>query len=146
MLLCSAVRYSVQKMAPEVIQKHGCRAHCPKLQIGVRTDEKGRYFIDRDGRHFCHILNFLRDGNLSIEPVLLISILSELRAEARFFQLSKLEAYLEEASLSSKCALTPRFAPKVRGSCHRLVPFVGVLVLIEFEIFRHRWSSFVHFL
>ena len=25
-------------------------------------DEDGRYFIDRDGTHFRHILNFLRDG------------------------------------------------------------------------------------
>lgn len=27
------------------------------------TDSEGRYFIDRDGTYFKHILNFLRDGN-----------------------------------------------------------------------------------
>ena len=27
------------------------------------TDSEGRYFIDRDGTYFIHILNFLRDRN-----------------------------------------------------------------------------------
>ena len=27
------------------------------------TDSEGRYFIDRDGKYFKYILNFLRDGN-----------------------------------------------------------------------------------
>ena len=30
----------------------------------LTTDQQGRYFIDRDGSHFRHILNFLRDGTL----------------------------------------------------------------------------------
>lgn len=27
----------------------------------LQPDENGRYFIDRDGTHFRHILNFLRN-------------------------------------------------------------------------------------
>lgn len=30
----------------------------------VTTDKEGRYFIDRNGKHFGHILNFLRDDKL----------------------------------------------------------------------------------
>jgi hypothetical protein len=31
-------------------------------RFAVTTDEKNRFFIDRDGKHFGTILNYLRDG------------------------------------------------------------------------------------
>ncbi|KAF5735172.1 putative BTB/POZ domain-containing protein KCTD9 [Tripterygium wilfordii] len=46
--------------------------------------EKGYVFIDRDGKHFRHILNWLRDG---VVPSLAESEYSELLREAEYFQL-----------------------------------------------------------
>ena len=51
------------------------------------TDDQGRYFIDRDGKHFNHILAYLRDpANLSI-PVDVIPAVLE---EARYYQVLNL--------------------------------------------------------
>jgi hypothetical protein len=53
-------------------------------------EEDGTYFIDRDGTYFRYILNYLRCGAdvvLEAKP----SVLSELLAEARFYQLEGLK-------------------------------------------------------
>lgn len=53
-------------------------------------EEDGTYFIDRDGTYFRYILNYLRCGDdvvLEVKP----SILNELLAEARFYQLEGLK-------------------------------------------------------
>lgn len=41
-------------------------------------------FVDRDGKHFRHILNWLRDG---VVPTLKDSEYSELLREAEYYQL-----------------------------------------------------------
>ncbi|KAB2071591.1 FH interacting protein FIP2 -like protein [Gossypium arboreum] len=46
--------------------------------------EKGYVFVDRDGKHFRHILNWLRDG---VVPTLTDSDYSELIREAEYYQL-----------------------------------------------------------
>ncbi|GAB2273456.1 FH protein interacting protein fip2 [Dionaea muscipula] len=46
--------------------------------------EKGYIFVDRDGKHFRHILNWLRDG---VVPTLKDSENSELLREAEYYQL-----------------------------------------------------------
>ncbi|PON94290.1 Voltage dependent potassium channel [Trema orientale] len=46
--------------------------------------EKGFVFVDRDGKHFRHILNWLRDG---VVPSLKDSQYSELLREAEYYQL-----------------------------------------------------------
>lgn len=46
--------------------------------------EKGYVFVDRDGKHFRHILNWLRDG---VVPSLTDADYSELTREAEYFQL-----------------------------------------------------------
>lgn len=38
-------------------------------QPQLHTDEKGRYFIDRDGEHFRAILEFLRSGRPPTENI-----------------------------------------------------------------------------
>ncbi|XP_024542575.1 FH protein interacting protein FIP2 isoform X1 [Selaginella moellendorffii] len=48
---------------------------------------KGSVFIDRDGTHFRHILNYLRDG---VTPALDTSSVQELLREAEYYQLSGL--------------------------------------------------------
>jgi hypothetical protein len=62
-------------------------------------DEKGRIFIDRDGTHFRHILNFLRDGTLNVpsDPILLVDLLRE----SQFYQLHEL-AILIKRQLKEK--------------------------------------------
>lgn len=46
--------------------------------------QKGFVFVDRDGKHFRHILNWLRDG---VVPTLKDSEYSELLREAEYYQL-----------------------------------------------------------
>ncbi|KAK9951680.1 hypothetical protein M0R45_007116 [Rubus argutus] len=46
--------------------------------------EEGYVFVDRDGKHFRHILNWLRDG---VVPILKDSKFSELLREAEYYQL-----------------------------------------------------------
>lgn len=65
------------------------------------NDREGRVFIDRDGKRFRYILNFLRDGTLNVpadDHVLLLDILQE----AQYYQLHKLvqlvKTYLREFS------------------------------------------------
>ncbi|WRX24331.1 Pentapeptide repeat - like 5 [Theobroma cacao] len=49
-----------------------------------QDSEKGYVFVDRDGKHFRHILNWLRDG---VVPTLTDSGYSELIREAEYYQL-----------------------------------------------------------
>ena len=55
--------------------------------------EDGSFFIDRDGDTFSHILSYLRDRNivLSIIPVLSTEVRLKLLYEAKFYQLQELE-------------------------------------------------------
>jgi hypothetical protein len=53
----------------------------------LKIDDSGAFFIDRNGRHFCHILNFLRSPEvrvLNLEK----NIKEELKNEALFYGLS----------------------------------------------------------
>ncbi|XP_060111842.1 BTB/POZ domain-containing protein KCTD11 [Heteronotia binoei] len=52
------------------------------------TDSRGNYFIDRDGKTFRHILNFLRFGRLDLPEG--YAELSLLRGEADFYQIRPL--------------------------------------------------------
>jgi len=55
-------------------------------------DESGRYFIDRDGTYFRYILNYLRDGSLSIPH----NVIDEVLHEARFYGLGGLVSALQD--------------------------------------------------
>jgi len=61
-------------------------------RMPVRRDGESRFFIDRDGRHFHHILNYLRDGSYPVS--LSKTERRELEREASFFGLSALAAHL----------------------------------------------------
>ena len=61
----------------------------------LKTESDGSYFIDRDGTHFRHVLNYLRDGCIK-EGTLPgnETVLRELLTEAEYFQLSGLSDIL----------------------------------------------------
>lgn len=61
----------------------------------LNTDSEGRYFIDRDGSYFEHILNFLRDS--SHLPSAKIAL--EVYKEAKFYQIEGLVETLERFSI-----------------------------------------------
>ncbi|KAJ3702426.1 hypothetical protein LUZ61_006131 [Rhynchospora tenuis] len=58
-----------------------------------KDPDTGMVFIDRDGKHFRHILNWLRDGVL---PLLHDSQYQELLREAEYYQLIGLVDYINE--------------------------------------------------
>jgi len=62
----------------------------------VSKDEDGRYFIDRDGTHFRHILNYLRDGNTYL-PMENQQLVDELYEEVCFYGIEPLMQKLEIA-------------------------------------------------
>ena len=63
----------------------------------LKKEPDGSYFIDRDGIHFRHILNFLRDGQVEAETLPKDPItLKELLREAKYYQLANMVVYLEE--------------------------------------------------
>ncbi|XP_073128989.1 FH protein interacting protein FIP2-like [Henckelia pumila] len=49
-----------------------------------QKNDTGYVFVDRDGEHFRHILNWLRDGEV---PILKDAQYSELLRETEYFQL-----------------------------------------------------------
>ncbi|CAI5466755.1 unnamed protein product, partial [Closterium sp. Yama58-4] len=55
------------------------------------TANKSSVFIDRDGRHFRHVLNWLRDGAVPLPDA---ALFHELMHEAEYFQLGEFHAQL----------------------------------------------------
>jgi len=64
----------------------------------IARDSKGHYFIDRDGKYFRYVLNFLRDSEVRIPPdnFLRICILKE----AQYFSLQELENQIDKLNCS----------------------------------------------
>ncbi|XP_048373678.1 BTB/POZ domain-containing protein KCTD11 [Sphaerodactylus townsendi] len=65
------------------------------------TDSCGNYFIDRDGKTFRHILNFLRFGRLDLPEG--YAELSLLRTEADFYQIRPLLEELRRVEAERRC-------------------------------------------
>ncbi|KAK3577459.1 hypothetical protein CHS0354_032310 [Potamilus streckersoni] len=65
-------------------------------EIIEETD--GSVFIDRDGKHFRYILNYLRDGGINIDTLPRNrQVLKEIRHEAIYYQLHGLVQQIEKA-------------------------------------------------
>jgi hypothetical protein len=60
---------------------------------------QGTVFVDRDGKHFRHVLNWLRDGAI---PVMSESEYQQLLREAEYYQLLVKEKWLNSVSSSLK--------------------------------------------
>ncbi|XP_056416281.1 BTB/POZ domain-containing protein KCTD14 [Hyla sarda] len=59
-------------------------------QPKLRTDAEGRFFIDREGKYFRYILEFLRSGQVPTQHV------QEVYKEALFYEIESLVKKLEE--------------------------------------------------
>lgn len=63
----------------------------------IRVEQDGTVFIDRDGTHFRHILNYLRDGGVTVDSLPRSrQVLKELRNEAVYYQLHGLVQQIEK--------------------------------------------------
>ncbi|XP_028404006.1 BTB/POZ domain-containing protein kctd15-like [Dendronephthya gigantea] len=65
-------------------------------RMPLETDTNGNYFIDRDGKLFRHVLNFLRSGQLHLPKG--FAELEQLKQEAEFYQLKDMKAHLNKIS------------------------------------------------
>jgi len=81
----------------------------PRSNTHFNTD--GSIFIDRDGTHFRHIINYLRDNTV---PSLNASELEQLLTEANFYQLNDLAAALRAKRTGSVSGGRSRKATKRR--------------------------------
>eukprot|EP01087_Luapelamoeba_hula_P016190 TRINITY_DN4968_c0_g1_i1.p1 TRINITY_DN4968_c0_g1~~TRINITY_DN4968_c0_g1_i1.p1 ORF type:complete len:375 (-),score=80.14 TRINITY_DN4968_c0_g1_i1:106-1230(-) len=63
-------------------------------RYNMEKNEEGCYFIDRDGTHFRHILNFLRNGTLLVPDDTFVQ--EELLIEAKYYQIPDLIVLLEQ--------------------------------------------------
>jgi len=69
-------------------------------------EEDGSYFIDRDGRHFHHVLNFLRHGYVVSLPDA-DAARAELAAEADFYGLEELSRAIQQPQVDILSHLSP---------------------------------------
>lgn len=68
----------------------------------LKPDKNGCYFIDRDGRHFHVILNYLRDRTFNYRAEKLdVGYLMEIKAEAEFYGLTGLIELIDRYATGS---------------------------------------------
>jgi hypothetical protein len=75
-----------------------------KNQTKIEFDDNGRYFIDRDGKYFCYILNYFREKKIILPEN--SDELRQLLSEAKFYQIDRLineiENYLNRTNEKNK--------------------------------------------
>lgn len=86
----------------------------------LTPDEDGSYFIDRDGTHFCFVLDFLRDGDDACLPKKK-DVLERLLREADFYQIERLSSSIGKL-------LKPQLSQKDVEIKLRLRPFTSNFV------------------
>lgn len=64
---------------------------------GLKKEPDGSYFFDRDGTHFRHILNYLRDGPMALEALPKdVKVLHELLIESEYYKITVMSELLQE--------------------------------------------------
>jgi len=79
-----------------------CAMFSGRFELKVDEDD-GAYFIDRDGKLFRYILNYLRDGELRCPDD--EAIRKDLLAEAKFYQIQGIVTQLEKQSVFESCLI-----------------------------------------
>lgn len=69
-------------------------------QSAMSKDSKGRYFIDRDGEIFGHVLNFLRTRTLTLRED--FEDLDGLMQEAEYYELNDLKRLIQSHAMSKR--------------------------------------------
>ena len=69
-------------------------------QIPITKDVNGRYFIDRDGDIFAHILDFLRTKSLTLQDN--FNDMDSLMQEAEFYQISDLKRLIQSHAATTR--------------------------------------------
>ncbi|PRW20486.1 BTB POZ domain-containing adapter for CUL3-mediated degradation 3 isoform X2 [Chlorella sorokiniana] len=77
-----------------------------EAQPTLLKDAEGRYFIDRDSKHFGRVLNFLRDAAVVLPTS--DQECQELRAEAEFYNLTGLAAAIDERQEATAKAMAAK--------------------------------------
>lgn len=72
-------------------------------RMSLETETAGNYFIDRDGKLFRHVLNFLRSGQLHLPKG--FNELDLLKQEAEFYQLKDMVAHINKAASTQSSVL-----------------------------------------
>ena len=72
-------------------------------RFDIKPAEDGSYFIDRDGTHFRHILNYLRTGQLIVPKDEVVCM--ELLREAEFYQIQGILAELTKPKLFNESVI-----------------------------------------
>eukprot|EP01062_Namystynia_karyoxenos_P030965 TRINITY_DN23015_c0_g1_i1.p1 TRINITY_DN23015_c0_g1~~TRINITY_DN23015_c0_g1_i1.p1 ORF type:complete len:479 (+),score=115.42 TRINITY_DN23015_c0_g1_i1:146-1582(+) len=103
----------------------------------IQTDDQQRYFIDRDGKYFDIILNFLRDG--SVGPIPDEHVRDRVIREARFYTLEPLLELLLQSPRDGAATAAPFcwdcFSPQV------LTDSSFMTVSTTSTTWVHAWSS-----
>ncbi|CAF3752582.1 unnamed protein product [Rotaria socialis] len=75
-----------------------------KNQTKIQLDNNGHYFIDRDGKYFCYILNYFREKKLILPEN--FNELKQLFSEAKFYQIdgliNEIENHLNKTNETNK--------------------------------------------
>jgi hypothetical protein len=88
--------------------------------VSVDIDD-GTYFIDRNGRTFEYVLDWLRDGSLSSDISCDVHLLNKLLTESKFFGLSKLAKELESLqSIIASSTNATATGVNVNGTAERM--------------------------
>ncbi|CAE7468480.1 kctd6 [Symbiodinium sp. CCMP2592] len=87
-------------------------------KLPVLRDADGCFFIDRDGRQFHHILNYLRDGTLPIGLSRVDRL--ELLREADFYGLKALYSFIGGPTVQAAMMTGGGTGLWLRGLCHDL--------------------------
>jgi hypothetical protein len=88
----------------DTLQRQGPHMLCSMFsgRYPFKPNDEGRFFIDRDGTYFRYILNFLRDGSITLPTNK--ETLRELTVEAQYYQIADLISLLGDDTSASPLA------------------------------------------